>query len=160
MPDSLSVNLPPVAQPKSEGNIVWNRGVWALVLCSSILALIALPISKLLSPGPYAGNWFIDIFGNTGIIMVSATTAITAVFEVIASKKKITALVGVLIILTFLCYIEYGGVTARETPPDITKLAIINLIVFFSMLISGLFVFDFVSDASKKISGIFKKENS
>jgi hypothetical protein len=154
-----SQSSPDQPEPLSKNSSLSNRVIWILVLFASMPALAALPLSKLSSPGRYIGCWFHDIFGNTGITMVSASMAITAIFDIMGNKRIFNAPLGLLFILVIFCYTEYGIAMVKGPEIDVNFLAVFNVIVFSLMVILVLFVFDFLSDFLKGLSNAFKKRS-
>jgi hypothetical protein len=165
MPDSSAMNVISIEdivsheissnspESPSKDGVSGNLGIWIFGLTFSMLSLLALPLYRFFTQDCYSG-WFIDIFGNTGIIMISATMSLAALFELVISKRRFNVPSGFLVLLVFFCCMEHGIVTVAHTEPgqNAIKLAVFNLIVFCFMFVLGLFSFGFLSGNSGKRS--------
>jgi hypothetical protein len=138
-------------EPPSKDGVSGNLGIWIFGIFFSMLSLLALPLYRFFTQACYTG-WFIDIFSNTGIIMISATMSLAALFELFISKRRFNIPSGLLVLLVFFCCMEHGIVTVAYSEPaqSIIKLAVFNMFIFCSMFVLGLFSFGFLSGNSGK----------
>jgi len=137
--------------------------LWCYSLVFSLIFLHVTLLIKVSFPGHSSPNWFLDVFGNTGIIMVSAIMAITAAFEFL-TRRNLHILVVLLIALAIGCYIEYSIITASEPEAGQDKQSIqnvqawINLGFFCAVSILGLLSFASLAGVFDKLSENLGKE--
>jgi len=144
---------------KSKRAFVSNWGIWVLGLILSVIPLLILPYLKSLDQEDYA-EWFLDIFGNTGIIMITASLALAATFEGIIKTEKINKPQGGLLVIAFVCYILYGAMSIKQNTPIIARFAVGNMFLFCTMIVFSSWSFGvlpYKSLRSIKIPAIFKK---
>ena len=165
-PSTVDVNKEPPRRSSSSikdsssAGFSHNWLLWLIALFCSMIPLQAIPLYKLSASVCYsAQHWFIDVFGSTGIIMVTASMAIVVGFEVISKNGKIVPSVGIIIVLAAFCYLEYGILSVEcEKQPEQNQAALfgkflpINLISFFTMVLLGLICLT-------PLSNVFKKKN-
>jgi cation transport ATPase len=136
--------------------------LWLYTLLFSLLALHIILLFKAIFP-EQSPNWFLDVFANTGIIMVSAIMAVTAALESILRKKINIPIMVVLFILAIFCYMEYsvimvnGPEAGQDKLPIPDTLARINLVVFAVVLVFGLLSFVSLSGYFKRLSEKLKE---
>ena len=136
--------------------ILRSWALWFYSLIFSLLALHLVLVFKFIFPGN-SPNWFLDVFANTGIIMVSAIMAITAFFEFL-TRKRMNMLAMILLFLVIFCYSEYSMITVnvleagQDNQPIPETFARINLAVFLVMLVLGSLSF-------LSLSGFFERVN-
>lgn len=138
----------------SKSDILLNWVIWLISILISALPLIVVPFVKSLVQDRYT-EFFNDVFGNSGIIIISVSLAVATVLELIAGnrKPKLVLLLGsflfFLIALGILAYgivagiSEYAALKELVRPQPIERLARINIVFFAMMFIlsSVLFVF-------------------
>jgi hypothetical protein len=153
-------------KPPSKSGFSENWGLWVFALLFSFISLQGVPLVKFLTGNCYSvRHWFIDVFGSTGIIMISASMAITVGFEIIVKKGRVDLRGGLIIILAFFCYFEYGvvtGIIEKQVGQNqlelIGKLTLINVLGFCTMFMSGLLCFTPLSGILKKKFDVMKKK--
>jgi hypothetical protein len=130
-----------------EGSSLANWGIWLLGFFLSMLPLLIIPYFKFLEQEKYTG-WRIDIFGNMGIIMITASLALAAIFEGITRNKKINIPQGCLLVIAFTCYTLHSAMTIKiedvlseQSILKTTKFAAGNMFLFFTMFICSLWSF-------------------
>jgi len=172
MRSTMDVTKEPPGQPKNSSKSSFfsdfspNWTLWVLALLFSLLSLQAVPLYKFFMSDDYSARyWFLDVFGSTGIIMISASMTIAVGFEVIAKSKKVDLPGGLIVLLALFCYLEYGIVTVvieKQTGQSqlelFGKFAKINMAEFCAMFISGLFCFTPLAGIlRKKLDAVRKK---
>lgn len=151
MPSNSTQNLLPQDRASQEGSTVykfysWKKfGIWIAGVAVSILPLLVTPLVKFGWQDGYK-NWFNDIFGNNGIIIVSVSLAVPALFQFFSKRqsKFIFLLAVFLFILVVSCIFAYTAVTSTtiladmieyEKQPQYPMLGRINVLILVIMFI-------------------------
>ena len=127
-------------------------GIWIICFCFSIVALLFVPLTRFLRHEDFTGVlFFISIFGNVGIMAISASVAVSAAFEGIAKSKGIAMGRAILIALAFICYFILGYKTYYTSEFLILRRILpINILLFGSVFILSMWSFSSLNKSSSR----------
>lgn len=139
-----------VEEPKRTDKSGYTKNwlAWVMVLIFSLVSMHFLPFFKYLTGNYSAVNWYNDIFGNIGMITISASMMISAGFEIAAKRGRYALPVWIILVLAMIYYLIFSAfVFTNEVVDEINrgeflrKCARVNLICFCIMLLSGFLCF-------------------
>ena len=142
--DIASSNGPQKRSLGDSSLLNWTYCIVGVVV--SMIPVFVKPLAKSLIQCKYT-DWFNDVFSNAGIIIISVSVAIAAMFELVirgGEKNYLKFLLGSFLFLcTLVCISVYGVVTGvdeykihlGEAQTALSKLAQINIAFFCLMLL-------------------------